>query len=114
MPRTAMLLSCVAALAVAVSLSGCGGEGAEQTENLSPEEAKIQKALAQLPEADQAAAKAQKTCPVSDEPLGDMGTPIKITVKDSDGKEHEVFLCCASCEDAIEDDPDTYLANLKK
>src|SRR5262245_24889925 len=63
--------------------------------------------LAALGEADRAAAVAQKVCPVSDEPLGAMGTPIKVNVKGRD-----VFLCCESCRDSILGDPDKYLAKL--
>ncbi len=47
-------------------------------------------ALATLSPADRELAEKQKVCPVSGEPLGSMGTPYKVTVKD-----REVFLCCA-------------------
>jgi hypothetical protein len=69
---------------------------AEQIENIR-----------QLPEADAELALVQKTCPVTDEPLGSMGVPIKVTVKDRD-----VFVCCDGCKGAVEDDPDTYLAKV--
>lgn len=64
--------------------------------------------FASLSQADQAAALAQKTCPVSDEPLGSMGTPIKVTVSGRD-----VFLCCEKCKDPIQQDPRKYLAKLE-
>ena len=48
-------------------------------------------------------------CPVSGQRLGLMGKPVKITVKGQ-----EVFLCCDGCEEAIKNDPDTYLAKLHK
>ena len=58
--------------------------------------------------ADAAAAKAQKTCPVSGDPLGgDMGPPTKITVKG-----RTVFLCCEGCRKKILANPDKYLAKL--
>ncbi len=69
----------------------------------------IEQALAMLSKADQAAARAQKTCPVSDGALGAMGKPYKVTVKGQD-----VFLCCQGCEGAITEDPDKYLAKLAK
>ena len=69
--------------------------------------AKIEAAMAELSDEDRALAVAQKTCPVSDGPLGSMGTPVKVTVKDRD-----VFLCCEHCRDAITEDPDKYLAKL--
>ena len=67
----------------------------------------METALAALSEDDRALAVAQKTCPVTDEPLGSMGTPVKLTVKDRD-----VFLCCPGCKGAITEDPDKYLAKL--
>lgn len=59
--------------------------------------------------ADRAAADKQKTCPVSNNLLGSMGTPIKVTVKGRD-----VYLCCAGCKAKFLKDPDTYLAKLAK
>lgn len=66
-------------------------------------------ALAKLSPADRQKAEAQKMCPVSDEPLGSMGVPIKVTAKGQ-----EVFLCCKGCQKDFEADPDKYLAKLKK
>jgi hypothetical protein len=63
--------------------------------------------LAKLSEADHARALAQKFCPVTDEALGSMGTPIKVTVEGRD-----VFLCCEGCVDALKADPAKYLAKL--
>ena len=70
---------------------------------------KIKENLAQLSDEDRAAAEQQKDCPVSGEPLGSMGKPIKMTVKDTD-----VWICCAACTDKLTGDPDTNLAKLKK
>jgi len=66
------------------------------------------KGLAELSDADRAAAEKQRVCPVSGLVLGTMGKPYKVTVK---GK--AVFLCCPGCEEKIMKDPDTYLAKLK-
>ena len=63
--------------------------------------------IRQLPEADAELALVQKMCPVSDEPLGSMGVPIKMDVKGRD-----VFICCAGCKGAVEDDPDAILAKV--
>ena len=112
MSRWTTFLCSLAALVISVSLAGCGGKKADV--KLSPEDAKIQAALAELPAADQAAAEKQGACPVSGERLGSMGKPVKIAVKDSKGQDHEVFLCCSGCEDTIKNDPDTYLAKLNK
>ena len=107
MSRSTMFLCGLAAVVISAGLAGCGaGDAAKE---LSPEEAKIQAALAELPEPDRAAAEKQRICLVSEQRLGSMGKPVKITVKGQD-----VFLCCSGCENTIKDDPDTYLAKLKK
>jgi YHS domain-containing protein len=63
--------------------------------------------LAELPEADRALAQKQKVCPVSGEPLGSMGKPVKVEIKG-----RTVFLCCGGCEADLKKDPDKYLAKL--
>lgn len=129
MSKLTMLLSCLAAPTIAVGLSGCGekkqseppaapaktqpadhaahqqGEHAGHTRP-SPE---VEKAMAQLPPEDRAAAEKQRICPVSGAPLGSMGKPYKVQVKGRD-----VFLCCQGCEEAIKNYPDKYLAKLDK
>lgn len=57
--------------------------------------------------ADSEAIKLQKTCPVTDAPLGSMGTPIKVT-----GLERDVYLCCQGCLNKLKSEPDKYLAKL--
>jgi len=68
--------------------------------------------LAKLSDEDRAAAEKQKNCPVSGQALGGMGVPVKVAVKDKDGNEHQVFLCCDHCKESIEKEPDKYLAKL--
>lgn len=63
--------------------------------------------LAKLPEGEREAAIGQKVCPVSGEPLGSMGVPVKVTVESRD-----VFICCEGCRDMLEKEPAKYLANL--
>ncbi len=58
---------------------------------------------------DRKLAKAQEVCPVSDQKLGSMGTPIRI---EHDGR--VIFFCCAMCKPKFEKDPETYLAKLQK
>jgi len=66
--------------------------------------------LAKLSTEDRAIAEKQKICPVSGAKLGgDMGVPVKVSVKGRD-----VFLCCAGCKGEIESDPDKYLAKLSQ
>lgn len=72
--------------------------------NLSEEEvAEIKK----LPEAEQAAALKQAVCPVSEENLGSMGTPIKVT---AEGK--TFYLCCKGCKKDVDADPKAVVAKL--
>ncbi|MFW6170560.1 MAG: hypothetical protein ACODAD_08720 [Planctomycetota bacterium] len=64
-------------------------------------------ALSELSPADRELAEKQKVCPVSDQPLGSMGKPIKVTVEGQD-----VLLCCSACESQIKENPEKYLAKL--
>ena len=118
--------ACALAAATMVGFSGCntsappdGATGsadqgaADQADHSQHNHAtdsgdsKIAEALAALAPADRAAAEKQKVCPVSDDALGSMGTPKKVLVKG-----REVFICCDGCRQALEDDPDKYLAKL--
>ena len=58
---------------------------------------------------DRVAAKKQRIRPVTGALLGSMGEPYKVEVKN-----RIVFLCCQGCAGAILQDPDKYLAKLKK
>lgn len=75
----------------------------------SKEEEKIRAALAKLSPADRALAEAQKTCPVTDEPLGIMGAPIKVMVKGQ-----PVFVCCKGCDEEALDKPDETLRKVEE
>jgi hypothetical protein len=65
--------------------------------------------IKKLPEADQAAALAQMTCPSTGAHLGEMGVPIKQMIGDK-----SFYICCASCEAKVKSDPQGILAKLKK
>jgi YHS domain-containing protein len=56
-------------------------------------------------QADAPAIAAQKACPVMDEPLGSMGTPIKVMVGDK-----PIYLCCKGCIKKVQAEPAKYLA----
>ena len=71
--------------------------------------AEVPEGLKELSAEDRDAAEKQRTCPVSDELLGAMGKPYKITVQDQ-----TVFLCCPSCEEQFRKNPDKYFAKMKK
>jgi membrane fusion protein, copper/silver efflux system len=64
-------------------------------------------ALAGLAAEDRTLAARQKICPVTNRPLGWMGTPTRLLAK---GK--VVFLCCDGCESEFRGDPEKYLARL--
>lgn len=61
-----------------------------------------------LSDADLAEIKRQRICPVTEAPLGSMGTPVFTTVQG-----RKVFLCCRGCEAGLLADPEKYLARLK-
>ncbi|QIF01731.1 TRASH domain-containing protein [Roseimicrobium sp. ORNL1] len=50
-----------------------------------------------------------KKCVVSDEPLGEMGKPVKVSHGGTD-----VYLCCKSCKEDFEKDPAKYVEMVKK
>lgn len=105
-------------IAMTIVVAGCGKQDTASAPDGTPavdgaatsvEDPKIAEALAKLDPADQELAKKQKTCPVSGEPLGSMGMPVKVTVKGQ-----EVLLCCKGCEAEIQENPDKYLEKLPK
>lgn len=57
---------------------------------------------------DRPLAERQKVCPVTNKPLGSMGTPARVVLEGN-----VVFLCCDGCEGAIKREPDKYLAKLR-
>lgn len=84
-------------------IAGCGQQAPATPESstatseataTSDETSEVSAAIDELPEDERALAIAQKVCPVSGEPLGSMGKPIKVTV---DGK--SLFICCEGCQD---------------
>lgn len=58
---------------------------------------------------DQGFALQQKTCPVTDLPLGSMGPPIKVMVEG-----RQVFICCEACREKLFAEPAKYLAKLNR
>lgn len=62
---------------------------------------------------DKQLAEVQGYCPVmADTKLGEMGAPVKFMVKDKDGKEEEVFVCCKGCKRTALANPDKTLAKV--
>lgn len=71
------------------------------------DDARIKASLASLSTEDRELAMKQKVCPISGDPLGMMGTPIKVDVEG-----HTVFVCCAGCKDPLLEDANAYLVKL--
>jgi hypothetical protein len=67
----------------------------------------IEASFAALSVEDREKATKQRICPISEEPLGSMGTPLKVAVAG-----HEVFICCEGCEQPLKNDPTTHLAKI--
>ena len=71
--------------------------------------AKMKTELAKLSPEDAASAEKQHVCPVSGEMLGTMGAPQKIDVSG-----RMVWICCTGCKEQLLEQPDKFLAKLKK
>lgn len=69
-------------------------------------EREIQEALSKLVPEDRKLAEQQDLCPISDKPLGSVGVPVRLNIKGE-----PIFICCESCRQKAESDPD---ATLKK
>lgn len=101
-------------IALAASMGGCtAGEDPATQAQAEPRKVyevtaeDIEKAFDDLSPDDRELARAQKTCPVSDELLGSMDTPVKLTVQGRD-----LFICCRGCDKTLLAYPEKYLAKL--
>ena len=102
------------ALPLCLFAAGCGGGPTTigkpppaATDGQTPE---IRANLARLEPEDRRQAEAQKFCAVQNtNPLGSMGPPVKVMVKDQ-----PVFLCCKSCVKKAQADPDKTLAKVEE
>lgn len=84
------------------------GAGASSRQPETPHRrATPKKSAAPLSDADLALVKQQQICPVTDAPLGSMGTPVFTMVQG-----RKVFLCCRGCESGLLAEPEKYLAKL--
>jgi multidrug efflux pump subunit AcrA (membrane-fusion protein) len=71
------------------------------------ESAKIQTMLAKLSPEDRRLAEQQGFCPESEQPLGAMGVPVKLLIKDQ-----PVFICCKGCADEAREHAEQTLAKV--
>ena len=115
MLRSILLVSIVG---TSFSVLGCSSEPSQPANNndhhshegnMTNEENEVSDPFAKLDPGDREAALEQKICPVSDQALGSMGTPIKVTVEGRD-----VFVCCQGCVDELKTNFDEYVAKLDK
>lgn len=104
----ALVLFCLA-VGVGCNASTSSPKGAADGQPEAQAENEVAAALAKLEPAEQALARLQATCPVSDHLLGSMGPPIKVT---HDG--HDVFLCCEGCKEDFEKNAAAFVAKVKK
>jgi hypothetical protein len=93
-----------------------GHEGAESCCHTPPRvdgDPNAGRPLVELEGDDKKLADAQGYCPVMpDTKLGEMGPPVKLTVKGQDGREEPVFVCCKGCKRKALADPDKTLAKV--
>ena len=100
------LRACLSAL-LPLLAAGCNATAPQPPQD---KEAKITASLAQLDPDDRKAAEEQKYCVVqTNNRLGSMGKPIKLTIKDE-----TVFVCCEGCEKTAKKDPDKTLARVEE
>ena len=85
-----------------------GGAKAQPKKPAVEEEAEIRAELVKLPAADLPLAEAQRFCPVTNERLGSMGVPLKVTLE---GK--PVFVCCKGCVEKVRKEPTVMLARVE-
>ena len=102
----------IALIGVLASIAMAGGQNASgkvaSPQNHAPAVVAADASpLAAAKQSDKELIAKQKTCPVTDQPLGSMGAPVKLVVKG-----RTVFLCCAGCKKKFLADPDKYLKKL--
>lgn len=82
-------------------------QGIEKPNPKSIEIPSNMKGIALLPKADQAAALAQRTCPVTGDLLGSDGKPLSVKVGG-----RTIFVCCMGCIDEVKANPAKFLKKL--
>lgn len=100
---------------LAIGFSGCAGEKnksvagrAETQPHRDTDSLNEQKAaMAALSSEDRPLAESQGYCAVNSEPLGSMGTPVKLVLN-----EKAVFVCCKGCEKRAKANPEKTLAKV--
>lgn len=108
------ILSIASVASFALLLAGCGSaqngtptsaSQAQHADHVVKDEQKA--SFAKLGAEERLLAEAQGYCAVTSEPLGSMGPPIKLIIK-----EKPVFVCCKGCEKKAKSNPDKTLAKV--
>ena len=103
----------VLALPVAFFLVGCKGGSTSSpkapTAAAKGAEGDVQANLAKLSPEDRKLAEEQGFCAIEMNPLGSMGVPVKVVIKDQ-----PVFLCCEACQTKAVAHADRTLAKVKE
>ncbi len=108
------ILSIASVASFALLLAGCGSaqngtptseSQAQHADHVVKDEQKA--SFAKLGTEERLLAEAQGYCAVTSEPLGSMGPPIKLIIK-----EKPVFVCCKGCEKKAKSNPDKTLAKV--
>lgn len=108
--KPAETLAKVASLKASSAIEAGGRPPAAQGKRELEKEAKIQRALAKLPDADRKLAEQQKFCPVLETSrLGSMGPPVKVMIAGQ-----PVFLCCDACLEEALANPKATLEKVEK
>ncbi len=89
-----------------------GGPSGTRPETPKPQEpsAEALKRVAELAEPDRQLALRQKYCPVTGQPLGSMGVPVKVVLRGN----QPVFLCCRGCVGKAKREPDETLEKVRE
>jgi hypothetical protein len=106
---TVTLLGCSSSDSAPEDQSSAGSSDQAAAPADNGQDAEIEANLAMLTPEQRQIAETQKTCPVSGEPLGSMGVPIPVEVQGQ-----TVLVCCDGCDEQVKENPEKYLAKLKK
>jgi len=103
----------IAAVQYARTAGHGGGESCCHAAPQTDSDPNTDRPLVELEGDDKKLADAQGYCPVMpDTKLGEMGPPVKVLVRGTDGKEEPVFVCCKGCKRKILAAPDATLAKV--
>lgn len=102
---TAGLLLASGSLGCRSSGSGKGAHGCSSCGTTAAAVPPARNEFAAAPQAAASATGGQRTCPVTGQELGSMGPPVAVNVAG-----RTVYVCCAGCSRAVQQDPDKYLA----